>query len=400
MHPIKTPSSSLNQLIFVLLFSVFCIVTFRQPLFALLYDIIRFEQTSNIFHNYTKISMSLAFIMLLVTLILKNIQLKHSDHIYIFMGFIFIIYNMIYFDFRALVNSIFYFLGVYLFYGHSNFYNIFHKLFIFTSLFVAFEILIEYIIFDGSQIGLDISVFGTYKEYITRFNPDNTNAGLVIGRFYRLDGIFGNHQLTGSYLAVSSAYIFGYISNTKYIYAFIINFIALILTMSTISLISFLISVLFFSLLTLNKKKLMVLFVLLIIIYNNQLVNMMANRLLFNAHNENYMNSFLFSDKGEIFDFIFGFNNGKNFENDLIELLYFYGIIPTLFLMFRYIHPIISFRKLLFRDSKFTSCSLAVVSGLITLTHAGGIIGWHIGLHFLFMSSILLNYSKQVHIYK
>jgi hypothetical protein len=395
----KNLSPSLNQLIFLLLFSVFCIVTFRQPLFALLHVIITFEPNTNFFGIYTKISMALALIMLLLSSIQKKILLRTSDYIYIFMGSIFIIYNIIMFDFRGVINSVFFFFGVYLFYGHFNFYKIFHKFFLITSLFVAIEIIIEFILFNSSQIGLDIFGFDDYKEFVLRFNPDNGNAGVTIGIVNRLDGIFGNHQLTGSYLAVSTAYIFGYISNTKYFYAFIINFIALVFTTSTVSLISFFISVMLFTLLTLNKKKLMTLFVLLIIAYNNNLVIMMTNRLISNSANEDYVNKFLLSNKSELYQLFFGFNTHKSFENDFIELLFNFGIIPTLLLIIRYIYPIISFRKLLFRDSKFTSCSMAVVAGLFTLMHQGGISGWHIGLHFLFMSSILNNYSKQARIY-
>ena len=133
--------------------------------------------------------------------------------------------------------------------------------------------------------------------------------------------------------------------------------------------------------------------------FNTRYVQMLYNRLITNSSNEVYVNSFLFDNKGEIYQFIFGFNSNKTFENDIIELFYYFGIIPTMLLMVRYIYPLIFGRRLLFRDPTFTSCSLAVFAGVITLIHQGGVIGWHIGLHFLFMSSILINYSKKVCIF-
>ena len=166
-------------------------------------------------------------------------MLNKSDYIYIVLGFFFVIYNLIFFDFRGVVLSVFFFLGIYLFYSHTEYFSTFHKIFTFTSLIIPIEIIIEWILFNGSQIGVDLtylSTFDSYRDYATRFNPGNNNIAVKIGNFYRLDGVFGNHQLTGSYLAVSSAYFYGYITDRKYFYIFLINFIALIFTYSTISL--------------------------------------------------------------------------------------------------------------------------------------------------------------------
>ena len=53
--------------------------------------------------------------------------------------------------------------------------------------------MIEFIIFNGSQIGLDIKVFGAYREFVLKFNPVNGNIA-IYGGFYRLDGNFGKNS--------------------------------------------------------------------------------------------------------------------------------------------------------------------------------------------------------------
>jgi hypothetical protein len=388
MKNIKSSSSNLNQLTYTLLFCVYCIVTFRSPLHFFMIDDIGISK------YYFKITILIALMLMFTSLMIKRIKLQQYDYIYIFLGGIFIIYNLIVFDLRGVINSSFYFFGVYLFYPHFSFYRIFHKLFVYTSLFVAIEIIIEFCIFNGKHIGLDIIYFVPYEEFVRRFNPFNATAGDLIGPYYRLDGIFGNHQLTGSYLAVSSAYLFGYIREKRYI--FIINVLALVLTLSSISIVAFLCSIITLSVFKLKIKNLFIMMFIIMITYNTKHVQMLYNRLITNSSNEVYVNSFLFDNKGEIYQFIFGFNSNKTFENDIIELFYYFGIIPTMLLMVRYIYPLIFGRRLLFRDPTFTSCSLAVFAGVITLIHQGGVIGWHIGLHFLFMSSILINYSKKV----
>jgi hypothetical protein len=389
MKNITSSPPHLTQLKYVLLFCVFCIVTFRSSLHFLIYDIA-------INTHYFKISMAIVFILLFTALMVHRIHFNQIDYIFIFLGALFVFYNIIVFDFRGVVNSFFYFIGVFLFYPHLKFYKIFHKFFVYTSLYVAIELLLEFLVFNGKHLGLDINFFIPYEEFVRRSNPFNFTAGDLIGPYIRLDGVFGSHQLTGSYLAVSTAYFFGYIRENKYIYIFIINALALVLTLSTVSILACFSSILILSIINFRKKNIYLMSFLIFITYNTKYVQMLINRFITNSSNEVYINSFLFDNKGNLYQFIFGFNNRKSFENDIIELLFYFGIIPTIFLMLRFIYPIIKSRKVLFRDPIFTSCSLAVFAGVITLIHQGGVVGWHIGLHFLFMSSILINYSKKV----
>ena len=125
MKNIKSSQPNLIQLKYILLLCVFYIVTFRSSLHYLIYDIA-------INTRYFKISIAIVFLLLVTALMVNRINIKSYDYIFLFLGGIFILYNMIVFEFRGVVNSTFYFLGVYLFYPHLKFYKILKFLFILT----------------------------------------------------------------------------------------------------------------------------------------------------------------------------------------------------------------------------------------------------------------------------
>ena len=380
-----------EQYINILFSSAFIIISLRSVINFYYYEL-------NISNLYFKITTSIVLVCFVLCLLIKRrIKISSNDYLYISVGIIFISYNIVIFDLRGAIISFYFFICIYIFYPFIGKIKLFHRVFLITSSVISFEMIFELILYNGEYLGLAWKYgYEDYYNYANRFNPLNDSTGVIESGIFRLDGIFGNHQLTGSYLAVSTSYLFGLSIHDikKYILLFFLNFIALVATTSTVSFLAFFLSVLIIFII---KKKYFYTVLAILIIWILSFIPMISVfsfRFFTNMDNELYVKSFFWRD--ELYRYIIGFNFTVNHESDLIEMLHKFGILPFILICFKlFYYPIIKCRFYIFKIPFVTASAFSIVAGGLTLIHQSGISGWHIGLHFLFLVSYLSNYLKQ-----
>ena len=295
---------------------------------------------------------------------------------------------------------------------------------------VSIEYFLEILAMNSHMVGLEHLWYVSDKEFLEygqRFNP--LKQSFVSHRyqnfFFRGDGFFGHYFSTASYLAIIGSFLLVFACYTKKLFLIFISIIILfpvLLSLSAfINLALFLGLFLYLILEQLIDWKKKVIFLGLFVFLLNEMylynfsficcnpLQWVVNKTLTNLKNPYYIDLFVpFLKNDSIIDILIELSSSFELwshvvgESDIVNIIYTFGLFPTLVLVIYYGNIILSilWSKSTTQDlvlAKSLTASLLV--GSLLLIHDQAVLGWAVGsIYFLFLSTILNYYSNKTNL--